>query len=110
MLRNNLHQGQSWDKALYIILKITLVGAFLLAALSYFTSLEKIWFLSFLTLGISLSALMMILKGAQTGKRYAEGVKHRKEKYLPILDSNSDSLKDDVDQVINMNPGKNEQL
>lgn len=93
------NSGSSYDKAVFIVLKISLIGVIILGGLSLFNILEGIWTVAFVALGLLTCTVLVILKGAQTGKRYAQGARHRRQKWFPGLFSKNESLADDVVRI-----------
>ena len=89
----------TFDLAVFRVLKYTVAVFILMCTISWFASFSAVWNLSLLAFGILTSAVIIILKGARTGKRYAQGARTRRAKWLPIFGKQDQSLADDVFRV-----------
>ena len=97
MEKRNSNNG--FDKAVRIAFKATLVGFIALIAVSLFVSFNKLWILVFAATGLLVCIGLILAKGAVTGKRYMQGAKHRRQKWLPMFFYKNESLADDAIQL-----------
>lgn len=95
--RREKELAKKLDNYIFITLKITAILALLSWVICYMTASKFVWTLIIVLLGFTASLIFVLIKGGITGKRYAQGAKTRRNKFLPIYKSPYNTgLEDDV--------------
>lgn len=98
MEKNN---GHSFDKNIQLALKMALA----LMVVSTVLALTKVVSGQVaqisLMLGLLAGTVLMLIKAAYTGKRYAQGAKGRRSRLFPFIFNSNETLEDDVVKMCN---------
>lgn len=86
----------NYDGLILNIIKLTVILTVSLAILNSVFDFGSAWALSVLLTGVLAATVCMLLKGAATGKRYANGAKKRRTQWFPFWFSSNDNLDDDA--------------
>lgn len=88
--------AKQYDRRVYLVFKITLIAIPLMAAITFVLSWSALWATVVFLMGLLICTTLVIVKGAITGNRYAQGAKKRRSRWLGFLYSKKDGLEDDV--------------
>jgi hypothetical protein len=88
--------GSRLDSYILRAMKYTIAITFLIGFGIYVTSHSPIWILITLLAGVNVCAILMLVKGGVTGKRYAQGAKARRKNLTPLLFNQNDGLEDEA--------------
>lgn len=87
---------KQYDRWVYIVLKVTLFAVPALVTLTFLFSFNKIWAIAALALGFLICTTLIIIKGAITGNRYAQGAKKRRSRWFSFMFREDEGLEDEA--------------
>lgn len=88
--------SKSYDKAVYFILRITLIAMPLLVLLILLFQVNMYLAMALVASGFVVCTAIILVKGAMTGKRYAQGAKKRRSKWLSPFFKKDEGLEDEI--------------